>query len=93
MQGTTKLHAHVAQFGPQLILGRRTFAVEGISGDLETAVATFAGPRARYTGVLCINARVIGLNGAEVWSIIGSRREIARFAVHGGHIIALAGTR
>lgn len=87
---STQLKEYVKRSGPNIEVGSRKFVVDGIADeDNELAVATFKGPRASYSGVLCLNQRVVGRPGAEVWSIIGTRREVASFAIFEGKILTL----
>jgi len=86
----SQLQSYIESLGPQITVGRHQFTVDGISGEPDRAVATFRGPRANYTGVTSINGRVAGRPGAEVWSIVGSRRTMARFAIHQGELVHLA---
>lgn len=84
----TQLTAFVAAGGKIEISGK-TFAQEGKSSDGDISVATFKTPRATYQGVHCVNATVAGKPGAEVWSIIGTRRAVADFAIHEGRLYPL----
>jgi hypothetical protein len=85
----TQLKTYIEANGPAVTVKGKRFTVEGFSGDGDFAIATIKAVRAEYIGVLCINARVPRLPGAEVWSIMGGRREIARFAVADNAIVAL----
>jgi hypothetical protein len=89
--GQTQLAAYVAANGPELTFRRTSLVVEGLSGEGSLATGTFASKRARYLGVLCINARVVGRPGAEVWAVMSGRRNVVRFAVVNGAIEELAG--
>ncbi|OGU22800.1 MAG: hypothetical protein A2580_11750 [Hydrogenophilales bacterium RIFOXYD1_FULL_62_11] len=84
----TQLLQYIAGGGDILVNGR-TFILEGSSQDGDISVATFATARGRYTGVICVNARIPGKPGAEVWSIVGGRRTIATFAIHEGVLLPL----
>lgn len=88
---STQLEALIAANGPVIEVRGRTFTVEGVSGDGDIALATFKAKKASYTGIRYNNARVAGVPDAEVWSILGGKREIASFAVHDGKIKALVG--
>lgn len=88
---STQLQEYVKLSGPNIEVGSRKFVVDGIAGeDKDLAVATFKTARASYSGVLCLNQRVVGRPGAEVWSIIGPRREVASFAIFEGKILPLS---
>lgn len=84
----TQLAAYVAS-GGRITLGRREFTLDDVAEDDDIKVATFRGPCATYTGVVCINAVLPGKPGAEVWSIVGSRRTVGSFAIHHGQLIPL----
>lgn len=74
-----------------LSTGKRAYAIEGVSSDGDITIATLATPRARFTAIHCVNTRVAGRPGAEVFSVINSSgREVDCFAIHGGAIIPLA---
>jgi hypothetical protein len=82
---TTQLEAYAATNGEMVINGR-SFELEGVAVDGDIAVATLKAKRASYTAVRCNNTRVAGLPTAEVWSVIGNKREIAMFAIANGAI-------
>jgi hypothetical protein len=85
------LARYIAAKGPQLDLRGKTYKVEGISGDCELAVATIAGPRAKYTGVVSVHRNLlIKYPGAELWYVLNkSGAQVASFAIHDGSVIAL----
>lgn len=89
----SQLAAYVAASGPELVLGKRTFIVEGIAEDggnpNDIAVASFKAVTARYTGVRCDLTKLPRYPGAEVWELISPRRTIACFALHEGRVIEL----
>ena len=88
----TQLAAYIASHGATIEVGNRSFIVLGISGDRDLAVATFGGTRskARFTAVVSVNRNLVaGKPDAEVWSVVGSARTIARFAVWNDTIIPL----
>lgn len=85
----SQLSQYRAANGDQLVVGNKTFTIEGITESDIGAVATFKSARTSYMGVECINAKVSRLPGAEVWSIDAGKRHIASFAVNQGRIIPL----
>jgi len=85
----TQLATYIADNGKDLTINGRSFTVDGISRDADIAVATFKTLRASYFGVLCVNARVPGRPGAEVWSIVGGKRTLATFAIHEGALLTI----
>lgn len=88
----SQLKNYVAANGPELKLKTKTLTVEGISGEGDIQIGTFKAKSARYNGVYCMNAKLAGKPGAEVWSVIGPRgRTIADFAIHDNQLIPLRG--
>ncbi|UJJ60607.1 hypothetical protein [Rhodanobacter denitrificans] len=85
----TQLAAYIATNGTDLTIKGRAFTVDGPIQDGNTALATFSTQRTSYTGVLCVNARVPGKPGAEVWSLVGGGKTQATFAIHEGALLAL----
>lgn len=85
----SQLKAYIEANGPGIAVKGKTFEVENLKDDGDIAMATFKSTRASYTGIRCNNTRVIGAQGAEVWSILGGKREIASFAIHNGAIKTL----
>lgn len=85
----TQLAEYVATNGPEIRVNGRTFRVEGIGEDQDIKVATFATERTRLHGVVCLNAWVKSLPGAEVWSVVSHRGTVATFAVHKGALHTL----
>ncbi len=86
----THLAKYIAANGSQIVIRGRTFTVGSQGEDEGIAVATFNTARTSYRGVICINARVPGKLGAEVWAIVGGRKTQATFAIHEGAISALS---
>lgn len=92
---TSQLKAYIDTHGPELVFGRKKYTVLGLTeeGDMATgtSVATVKAVRATYTAVRCNNAKVIGKPGAETWAIMAeSGRDIAKFAVYEGALLALS---
>lgn len=81
----TQLAAFVAAGGRIDIKGR-TFTVEGSPEDQQRKVLTLRSGTAEFRGILCMNAKVAGKPGAEVWSIMASRTHVATFAIHLGEL-------
>lgn len=90
LRGPSQLSAYIRANGNALSIKGRTFTVSGVSSDADISVATFNTGRASYTGVLCINAKIAGKPGAEVWSIVGGRKTQATFALHAGALFAVS---
>lgn len=85
----TQLAAFLAANGPDIEVGGRRLSVGTVDPDMQ--MACFKGPRATYTGVRCLNAKVAGDPTAEVWSVLGNRGQtIVEFAVSGGQLKTLS---
>lgn len=85
----TQLATYMAANGNDLTIKGRAFTVDGPIQEGDTALATFRTMRTSYTGVLCVNARVPGKPGAEVWSLVGGGKTQATFAIHEGALLAI----
>lgn len=85
----TQLANYIAANGKSLTIKGRAFTVDEPIQEGDTALATFRTLRTSYTGVLCVNARVPGKPGAEVWSLVGGGKTQATFAIHEGALLAI----
>jgi hypothetical protein len=87
---STQLAAYLVDKDGMLAVRDRRFEVEGISSDADIHVATFRGPRACYTGIVCSNTTVPSRPGAEVWDVLDGRgRTVASFAIWQGTLLPL----
>ncbi|MEY2117091.1 hypothetical protein [Rhodanobacter sp. FW106-PBR-R2A-1-13] len=86
----SQLARYLAANGNEVVVKGRRFTVEGPDTDGFTDIATFKTARASYHGVLCVNAKVVGRPGAEVWAVVVGRKTQASFAIHEGMLLALS---
>lgn len=87
---TSQLARYLAANCNEVVVKGKRFTVEGPDTDGFSDIATFKTARASYHGVLCVNAKVVGRPGAEVWAVVGGRKTQTTFAIHEGVILELS---